>query len=119
TLTQTAFYSRYETVGSGTGVFATASQGFWGYGDWGTGPMYHGGAADGGTDGLAVDPTTSTFDANGALVKSPSVFVRNPNTWAAAGVIQAGGNSDYNKGNQWTRDLSTKLDWKLTDRLAV
>jgi TonB-dependent receptor len=119
TISQTAFYSRYETEGNGMGIFATATQGYWGYGDWGNGPMIHGGAADGGTDGLGVDPTVSTFDANGFLVSTPSVFVRDPNTWEPTGVIKAGGNSGYSDGTSWTLDLSTSFEWAATDRLAI
>ena len=81
---QTAFYSRHETTGNGMGVFATSKQGFWGYADWGGGPQFWGGASDGGTDGLAVDPTVSTFDENGVLTSTPQVFLRNPNTWASS-----------------------------------
>jgi iron complex outermembrane receptor protein len=118
-LSQTAFYSRHETTGHGMGIFATAKQGFWAYADWGGGPQFFGGAADGGTDGLAVDPAESTFDENGMLVSTPEVFVRNPNTWDAAGVIQTGGNTSYSKGESWTRELSTSFEWELTDRFML
>jgi iron complex outermembrane receptor protein len=117
---QTAFYSRHETVGHGMGVFATASQGFWAYADWGGGPRFWGGAAEGASDGLAVDPTTSTFDENGLLTSTPQVFVRDPNTWEPSSFgIRTGGNTGSNKGESWTRDLSTTMEWTPTDRLAI
>jgi TonB-dependent receptor len=117
---QTAFYSRHETVGHGMGVFATASQGFWAYADWGGGPRFWGGAAEGASDGLAVDPTTSTFDENGLLTSTPQVFVRDPNTWEPSSFgIRTGGNTGSNEGESWTRDLSTTMEWTPTDRLAI
>jgi iron complex outermembrane receptor protein len=119
-LSQTAFYSRHETVGHGMGVFATSKQGYWAYADWGGGPQFWGGASDGGTDGLAVDPTTSTFDENGVLTSTSQVFVRNPNTWApSASGIKTGGNTNSSKGESWTRELSTSFEWEATDRLVV
>lgn len=118
-LSQTAFYSRHETTSNGMGVFATSKQGFWAYADWGGGPQFFGGAADGGTDGLAVDPAASTFDENGVLLTAPQVFVRNPNTWEPAGGIQTGGNSSFGKGESWTRELSTSFEWQPIDRLMV
>jgi iron complex outermembrane receptor protein len=118
-ISQTVFYSRHETTGNGMGVFATAKQGSWGYGDWGNGPMYHGGAADGGADGLAVDPAVSTFDRNGLLLTTPAVFVRDPNTWAPAGIIQTGGNSSYNNGESWTGEASTNFEWTPIDKLMI
>jgi iron complex outermembrane recepter protein len=117
---QTAFYSRHETTGHGMGVFATSKQGFWAYADWGGGPQFWGGASDGGTDGLAVDPATSTFDENGLLTSTPQVFLRNPNTWdPSSSGIKTGGNTAYNNGESWTRDLSTTFEWQLTERLAL
>jgi iron complex outermembrane receptor protein len=119
-LSQTAFYSRHETTGHGMGVFATSKQGFWAYADWGGGPQFFGGASEGGTDGLAVDPTVSTFDANGVLTSAPEVFLRNPNTWApSTSGIKTGGNTGYNNGESWTRDLSTSFEWQPTDRLML
>jgi iron complex outermembrane receptor protein len=119
-LSQTAFYSRHETTGHGMGVFATSKQGFWAFADWGGGPQFWGGASEGGTDGLAVDPTTSTFDANGVLTSTPQVFLRNPNTWApSTSSIKTGGNTAYNNGENWTRELSTSVEWQPTDRLMI
>jgi TonB-dependent receptor len=119
-LSQTAFYARHETTGHGMGVFATSKQGFWAYADWGGGPQFWGGASEGGTDGLAVDPTVSTFDANGALTSTPQVFVRNPNTWGpSSSGIKTGGNTSYGKGENWTRELSTSFEWKPTERLMI
>jgi iron complex outermembrane recepter protein len=119
-LSQTAFYSRHETTSSGMGVFATSSQGFWAYADWGGGPQFFGGSAEGGTDGLAVDPAASTFDANGLLTSAPVVFTRNPNTWAPAGSsVVTGGNTAFGEGESWTRDLSTSFEWHPTDRLML
>jgi iron complex outermembrane receptor protein len=116
---QTAFYSRNETTGNGMGIFATSQQGFWAYADWGGGPQFWGGASDGGSDGLAVDPTVSTFNANGALTSTPQVFLRNPNTWAPdSSGIKTGGNTDSNKGESWTRELTTSFEWQATDRLT-
>jgi iron complex outermembrane recepter protein len=120
TLSQTAFYARHETTGSGMGVFATAKQGSWGYGDWGNGPMFHGGAADGGADGLAVDPAESTFDKNGLLTSSPSVFLRDPNTWGpSASSISTGGNTSSGTGASWTREMATSFEWQPTERLMI
>jgi iron complex outermembrane recepter protein len=117
---QTAFYSRHETIGHGMGVFATSKQGFWAYADWGGGPQFWGGASEGGTDGLAVDPAVSTFDANGALVSTPQVFLRNPNTWGpSTASIKTGGNTNSSKGESWTRELSTSFEWQPTDRLMI
>jgi iron complex outermembrane receptor protein len=100
------------------GVFATSKQGFWAYADWGGGPQFWGGASEGGTDGLAVDPAVSTFDANGALVTTPQVYLRNPNTWApSTASIKTGGNTASSKGENWTRELSTSFEWQPTDRL--
>ena len=103
------------------GVFATSKQGFWGYADWGGGPQFFGGASDGGTDGLAVDPTVSTFDENGVLTSTPQVFMRNPNTWqpSSASGIKTGGNTASSKGESWTRELSTSFEWQPTDRLML
>jgi iron complex outermembrane receptor protein len=118
-LSQTAFYSRHETTGHGMGIFATSKQGFWAYADWGGGPQFWGGASDGGTDGLAVDPTVSTFDDNGMLISTPEVFVRNPNTWEqSTSGIKTGGNTASNKGESWTRELSTSFEWQATERLS-
>jgi iron complex outermembrane recepter protein len=117
---QSAFYSRHETVGHAASVFSTASQGFWAYADWGGGPQFWGGASEGASNGLAVDPTTSTFDENGLLISTPQVFVRDPNTWGlSSSGIRAGGNTGSNKGESWTRDLSTTFEWTPTDRLAI
>ena len=119
-LSQTAFYSRHETTSHGMGVFATSKQGFWGYADWGGGPQFFGGASDGGTDGLAVDPTTSTFNENGVLTSTNQVFTRNPNTWQpSSATIVTGGNSAFGEGESWTRDLSTSFKWQATDRLML
>jgi TonB-dependent receptor len=119
-LSQTAFYSRHETTGSGMGVFATSKQSTWGYSDWGNGPMFHGGFAEGGTDGLAVDPAVSTFDRNGILTSSPNVFLRDPNTWGpSGGTIRTGGNTAYSEGESWTRETATSFEWQPTDRLMI
>lgn len=116
---QTAFYSRHETTGHGMGVFAATKQGYWAYADWGGGPQFWGGAANGGTDGLAVDPAQSTFDENGVLLTTPQVFVRNPNTWQSAGGIKTGGNTAWSNGESWTLEKSTSFEWQATDRFAL
>jgi len=118
-LSQTAFYSRHETTGNGMGVFATAKQGFWAYADWGGGPKFWGGADEGGSNGLAVDPAVSTFDRNGMLLTTPQVYVRDPNTWGLSGNINTGGNSGYNNGESWTGEASTSFEWQVIDRLAI
>jgi TonB-dependent receptor len=119
-ISQTGFYSRHETTGSGMGVFATSKQSTWGYSDWGNGPMFHGGFADGGTDGLAVDPAVSTFDSNGILTSSPDVFLRDPNTWGpSGGLIRTGGNTAHGEGESWTREMATSFEWQPTDRLMI
>ena len=94
-LGQTFFYSSYRTVGSGDGVFVTSKL-------------------------LAVDPTVSTFDANNALVKSPSVFTRNPSTFAPnGGNMYATGDAGVSQSFSDTLDASTTVEWKPTERWDI
>jgi hypothetical protein len=50
---------------------------------------------------LAVDPSQSKFDANGALISSPAVFQRDSSTFAASGQpITAGGTTRLEQPHQ-------------------
>lgn len=128
TISQTAFLSRHNSESSSHGFGGGASQTSWGYANWcgknpppaGDGFGYCHTGVDGGTDAFAVDPTNSVFDANNALVKSPNVFPRDPNTlMPSAGGYHTGGYTGYSKSSGWTSDLSTSFTWKVADRLSL
>jgi iron complex outermembrane recepter protein len=95
-LAETFFYSKYQTNGPNSeGAFITSKL-------------------------LAVDPAVSTFDANNALVKSPSVFTRNPATFAPnGGNMYATGDAGVSQSSSDTLDASTTVDWKPTDRWDI
>lgn len=95
TLTQTAFYSRYDETRSGNGVFATSQN-------------------------LAVDPAEAEFDVRGFLVRSDNVFQRDTATFLPSGAtIGAGGNTQASENESETLDLSTEFKWQASDRLGV
>jgi iron complex outermembrane receptor protein len=69
---------------------------------------------------LAVDPTQSTFDSNNALVKSPSVFTRNPTTFAPnGGNMYATGDAGVNQSRSDTLDVSTSVQWKPAEHWEI
>lgn len=90
------FYSKYRSTGSGDGAFITSKA-------------------------LAVDPAQSTFDANNALVSSPSVFTRNTGTFSATNApnMYATGDAGVNQSQNETLDASTSVSWHATDRLKI
>ena len=94
TLSQTFFQSRYEEDSFGRGAFVVSRN-------------------------LAVDPATSTFDDNGGLIKSTSIFVRDPQTFLPSGSIAAGGNTGISRGATVTRDYATSFKWAPDGPLAV
>jgi iron complex outermembrane receptor protein len=94
-LAETLFYSKYQTSGSGDGAFITSKI-------------------------LAVDPTQSTFDANNALVKSPSVFTRNTTTFAPyGGNMYATGDAGVSQSYSDTLDVSTTAQWKPAEHWEI
>jgi TonB-dependent receptor len=61
---------------------------------------------------LAVDPSQSTFDANGALISSPAVFQRDSSTFAASGQpITTGGTTGAWNSRTKTQDMSGSVKW--------
>lgn len=87
-LAETLFYSKYRTNHSGDGAYITSTL-------------------------LAVDPAQSTFDSNNVLVKSPSVFTRNPTTFAPnGGNMSATGDAGISQSSSDTLDVSTSVQWK-------
>jgi TonB-dependent receptor len=95
TLTQTAFYSRYDENRLGRSIFATSKD-------------------------LAVDPNEAEFDSDGFLVRSNNVYQRNSaNFLPSNGPIFAGGNTGWADSTSETRDLSTDFKWEVNDRLAL
>lgn len=63
------------------------------------------------TQTLAVDPASSTFDANGLLVKSPLLFNRDTNTFLPGGQLTSSGNKGFVESNTVTRDYSLSFKW--------
>ncbi len=95
TLSQTVFYSKYDEKRFGHGIFATSQT-------------------------LAVDPANSTFDEDGFLVSSPNVFQRATTTFLPNNaVINAGGSSGVADVQSITRDISTELEWNISERFAM
>ena len=90
------FYSKYQSTGSGDGVFVTSKA-------------------------LAVNPSNSTFDSNGALISSSDVFTRNSSTFSATGApnMYATGDAGVHQNHNETLDASTTVDWNPTSRLHV
>ena len=94
-LGETFFYSKYQTNGSGDGAFITSKI-------------------------LAVDPALSTFDSNNGLLKSPSVFTRNPTTFAPnGGSMYATGDAGVNQSSSDTLDASTTVEWKPAEHWDI
>jgi iron complex outermembrane recepter protein len=95
-LAETLFYSKYQTSGSGDGAFITSKL-------------------------LAVDPTQSTFDSNNALLKSPSVFTRNPSTFSPVGAasMYATGDAGVSQSYSDTLDVSTTAQWKPAEHWEI
>lgn len=93
---QTFFFSKYQTRGSGDGVFVTSKL-------------------------MAVDPASSRFDSNNGLISSPSVFTRNPSTFTTAGApsMYASGDSGANQSVSDTLDASTTVHWNPAERWTV
>ncbi len=60
---------------------------------------------------LAVNPATSTFDDNGLLLETDSLFNRDTNTFAASGIVNSSGNKGFVTSNTRTRDYSLSFAW--------
>lgn len=68
----------------------------------------------------AVDPASSTFDSNNGLIKSTSLYIRDPATFnAVPGVTNFGGDTGISKGTSLTTDYSGGLKWDATNRLHI
>lgn len=64
------------------------------------------------TQTLAVDPASSTFDANGLLLKSASLFNRDTGTFLpSSGQVTSSGNKGFVESNTVTRDYSLSFKW--------
>ncbi len=96
TLTGIFFQSRYRNVSNEWASFVTSQA-------------------------LAVDPSMSQFDANNALISSPSVFQRDRDTFEPSGAtINSGGTTGVSKNRSKTQDFSLAFDWTPADsRLAI
>ncbi len=100
TISGTAFYSKYHTNTQGVDVFALSNY-------------------------LVVNPANSTFDFNNALLSSPDLFTRNPNTFAptstpgsAYGVVTTP-LAETNLSYSDTFDISGKVVWRPGTRWKV
>lgn len=61
---------------------------------------------------LSVDRANSTFDENGALLSTESMFLRNPNTFLPTGAaITGAGGTEGTRSKSMTRDMSLDFDW--------
>lgn len=81
------FQSRYRNVGNEWASFVTSQT-------------------------LSVDPATSTFDSNKALVASSAIFQRDPATFLSSGnPITSGGTTGVSKSRTKTQDMSLAFDW--------
>ncbi len=60
---------------------------------------------------LAVDPATSTFDENGLLLKTSSLFNRDPATFLPGGQVTSSGNKGFVESDTRTRDYSLSFAW--------
>ncbi|MEO6359475.1 MAG: TonB-dependent receptor, partial [Sphingomicrobium sp.] len=61
---------------------------------------------------FTVNRATSTFDDNGHLLATQSMFLRNPNTFQPTGNRTVGfGGTEGTKSSSKTRDMSLKFDW--------
>ncbi|WBY06570.1 TonB-dependent receptor plug domain-containing protein [Sphingomonas sp. 7/4-4] len=62
---------------------------------------------------LAVNRTGSTFDDNGALLSTSSMFLRDANTFLpTGGTINGGGGTEGTRSNSMTRDISAQFSWQ-------
>ncbi|MBB5728334.1 TonB-dependent receptor [Sphingomonas prati] len=64
---------------------------------------------------LAVDPATSTFDSNGLLLKTDSLFNRDPATFLPGGQVTSSGNKGFVESDTRTRDYSLSFAWAPQD----
>lgn len=65
---------------------------------------------------LAVDPASSTFDDNGLLLKTNSLFNRDPATFLpSAGAVNSSGNKGFVQSDTRTRDYSLSFNWSPED----
>ncbi|WP_076070460.1 TonB-dependent receptor [Sphingomonas montana] len=64
---------------------------------------------------LAVDPATSTFDSNGLLLKTDSLFNRDSATFLPGGQVTSAGNKGFVESNTRTRDYSISFAWAPQD----
>lgn len=65
---------------------------------------------------LAVDPASSSFDSNGVLTKTSSLFNRDNNTFLpSASNITSSGNKGFVDSNTRTRDYSLAFNYAPTD----
>ncbi|WP_375419602.1 TonB-dependent receptor [uncultured Sphingomonas sp.] len=64
---------------------------------------------------LAVDPATSTFDSNGLLLKTSSLFNRNTATFLPGGQVTSSGNKGFVESDTRTRDYSLSFAWAPED----
>ncbi|MCW3836477.1 TonB-dependent receptor [Sphingomonas canadensis] len=62
---------------------------------------------------LAVSRAGSQFDANGGLLSTSAMFMRDPNTFVATGGgISSGGGTEGTRSKSLTRDLSGEFAWQ-------
>lgn len=62
---------------------------------------------------LSVDRAGSTFDENGGLLTTNSMFMRNPNTFLpTGGPVNAGGGTEGTRSKSMTRDISAEFSWQ-------
>ncbi len=62
---------------------------------------------------LAVNRNGSTFDDNGALLSTSSMFLRDANTFLpTGGTINGGGGTEGTRSNSMTRDISAQFSWQ-------
>lgn len=61
---------------------------------------------------LSVDRAGSTFDENGALLSTNSMFLRDPNTFLPTGMpIEGQGGTEGTRSKSLTRDISAEFKW--------
>lgn len=62
---------------------------------------------------LAVNRNGSTFDDNGALLSTNSMFLRDANTFLpTGGTINGGGGTEGTRSSSMTRDISAQFSWQ-------
>ncbi|MBD8680106.1 TonB-dependent receptor [Sphingomonas sp. CFBP 13720] len=64
---------------------------------------------------LAVDPANSTFDSNGLLLETGSLFNRDTGTFLPGGQVTSSGNKGFVESNTRTRDYSLSFAWAPED----